>query len=226
MSHEGAFFQLLRLASPALPVGAYSYSQGLESAIDAGLVSNAASALRWLGDLLEGPVATFDAPLVAAAWEAARAADHQALGRLNRRFLASRETAEQRRETCQMGYSLRTLLDALPEGAAIHWPATEGGELCYPLAYALAARAFGLGVDEAVGSWIFGWLENQWAVLMKAMPMGSTAAQQGLSGLMPALVRARGRALAIGEADWSTLAPVFGWVAARHESQYSRLFRS
>lgn len=226
MSAGLAFFQLLRLASPALPVGAYSYSQGLESAIDAGLVGDGAAAIRWLGGLLEGPVATFEAPLVARAWRAAAAGDGEALGRLNAELLASRETQELRLETCQMGYSLRALLEALPEGRSVTWPACAADALSYPIAYALAARAFGLDAERAVGAWLYGWLENQLVVLMKALPLGSTAAQQALSALLPALARAAARASILGEHEVSNFAPMLGWVAARHETQYSRLFRS
>lgn len=226
MIPDGALFQLLRLASPALPVGAYCYSQGLESAIDLGLVTGAAEARGWLSALLDGPVAHFDAPIVARAWRAQAARDEYALGRLNALYLASRDTAEQRQETVQMGHSLRRLVLALPEGADAGWPGDENADLCFPIAWAIAAGCFGIGEHQTVCAWLFGWLENQVIVLMKALPLGHTAGQQLLSALLPSLGRAAQLAVALEESELSGLAPTQAWVAMRHESQYSRLFRS
>ncbi|UJB34115.1 urease accessory protein UreF [Chromobacterium sp. Beijing] len=206
--------QLMRLASPGLPIGAYSYSQGLESALELGLVHDAASAAAWLGDALQGPLSRFEAALLAQAWRALAADEQPALTRINQQLLASRDSRELRQETVQMGYSLRRLLQALPECAGLPWPAgLEQPELALPAVWAQAARA--LGVDEAgaVDAYLWGWLENQVTVLLKAMPMGQTAGQQLLSALLPA-------------DQLSNFAPGLAWAAMKHETQYSRLFRS
>ncbi|PTU65193.1 MULTISPECIES: urease accessory protein UreF [Chromobacterium] len=222
-----ARLQLMRLASPGLPIGAYSYSQGLESALELGLVHDAASAAAWLGDALQGPLSRFEAALLAQAWRALAADEQPALTRINQQLLASRDSRELRQETVQMGYSLRRLLQALPECAGLPWPAgLEQPELALPAVWAQAARA--LGVDEAgaVDAYLWGWLENQVTVLLKAMPMGQTAGQQLLSALLPAAAAAGAEARRLPADQLSNFAPGLAWAAMKHETQYSRLFRS
>src|SRR5689334_8946840 len=107
--------RLFQLASPALPVGGYSYSQGLESAIEAGIVHDETTAQSWIGDVLELSIAPLDAPLVLQLCAAWRDGDIAAARRLNDRLLASRESAELRAEAAQMGFSLAKLLTALDE---------------------------------------------------------------------------------------------------------------
>ena len=102
--------RLLQLASPALPVGAYTYSQGLEWAVQSGVIRDEASAGRWVADLLEHGIGGYEAPLVAALIAAWQADDHAEVARLDADFLASRESAELRAETAQMGFSMRRLL--------------------------------------------------------------------------------------------------------------------
>lgn len=219
--------QLLRLASPGLPIGGFSYSQGLESALDLGLVHDAASAQQWLHDVLHGPVCQFDAAMLARMLQAVADGDDAGLYRLNQRYLASRDCREQRQETIQMGYSLRQLLAGLPEGQSMPWPDGLGtGEICLPVAWALAAGALGIDKREAVTALLWSWLENQVMVLLKAMPMGQSAGQQLLSALLPALAEAVELAISLPVEQHSNFAPGLMWAAMKHETQYSRLFRS
>lgn len=219
--------QLLRLASPGLPIGGFSYSQGLESALELGLVHDAASARQWLHAVLQGPVCLFDAAMLAQMLQAVAAGDEAALVRLNQRYLASRDCREQRQETIQMGYSLRQLLAGLPEGQSMSWPdGLANGEICLPAAWALAASALGIARQEAVTALLWSWLENQVMVLLKAMPMGQSAGQQLLSALLPALAEAVEQAISLPAEQHSNFAPGLMWAAMKHETQYSRLFRS
>ncbi|QNM96352.1 urease accessory protein UreF [Chitinimonas koreensis] len=221
-----ALGQLLRLASPALPVGAYSYSQGLEWAIEAGTVRDAATAERWIADLLQLGLAHYELPLLAALQGAWQAGDAAAAQRLNDDWLASRETAELRAETLQMGYSMARLLEGLPDlPAAARERAAQLRRPCWPALYALAAAAWGLDGEAARGAYLWSWLENQVMVLMKALPLGQAAGQQLLSRLLPLLAEAAAAAPA-DEDDWHNLAPGFALAACLHETQYSRLFRS
>lgn len=221
-----ATLQLLRLASPGLPIGGYSYSQGLESALELGLVSDSRSAQAWIAGVLTGPLARFEAALLVRAWQAVNADDTPVLVALNARLLASRDGRELRAETEQMGYSLRTLLSALPEGQG-RWPSVLAeGAVALPLAWAVAASQLGLDAEQAVEAFLWGWAENQVMVLMKAMPMGQTMGQQLLSSLLPVIAQAVEIALTLADEDISNFAPMLAWVAAQHETQYSRLFRS
>ena len=105
-SPAGSRIGLLQLASPALPIGGYSYSTGLESAIDNGQVHDADSAFDWIDDVVTLVVGRFDAPLLVAALAACEKGDSERLAELNLAALAARETAELRLESEQMGYSL------------------------------------------------------------------------------------------------------------------------
>jgi urease accessory protein len=198
--------RLLQLASPALPVGAYSYSGGLEAAIEAGLVADAQSAQRWIGDVLEFSVMRMEAPLLLRMIEAPEA-------RWNEEFLASRETAELRAETVQMGYSLAKLLRAL----GIEVP--EIDEMSFPMAFACAVRHWRIDARQALTAYLWAWLENQVMAAIKAVPLGQTEGQKMLLALGARLRDA-------GEAETGNFAPGLAVLSARHETQYSRLFRS
>ena len=198
--------RLLQLASPALPVGAYSYSQGLEAAAEAGIVHDAASAERWIGDVLELSVARLDAPLL---WRMLQGEE------LNELFLATRETAELRAETVQMGYSLFRLLKEMEIGEA------EIEEPSFAHAYAVAARHWGLDARQALVAYLWSWLENQVMAAIKAVPLGQTAGQKILLALGGKL-----EGIADGAGEWSNLAPGLAILSSKHETQYSRLFRS
>jgi urease accessory protein len=207
--------RLLQLASPTLPVGAYSYSQGLEAAVEAGIVRDAPSAQRWIGDVLELSIAPMDAPLLFLLMR-----DPAAAPRLNELFLSTRETAELRAETLQMGYSLCRLLRELGEDGVPH------EEVAFPVAFALAAAAWGIEPRAAVEGYLWSWIENQVMAAVKAVPLGQTAGQAmlfSLGGRLPSIVD---RASAVGEEELSNFTPALAVLSSRHETQYSRLFRS
>jgi urease accessory protein len=216
--------RLLQLASPALPVGAYSYSQGLEAAVEAGIVNDAATASAWIGDVLAISLASLEAPIflrLVSAWEAN---DLAAVRRWNEEFIASRESAELRAETLQMGYSLRALAASLGIAGAVDLEAFE--ELAYPTAFAFAVAAWKIDAREALAAYLFAWIENQVLAALKCVPLGQTDGQRILLGLgerIPAIVES---AAAIGDDDLSSLAPGLALLSARHETQYSRIFRS
>jgi len=222
-----AAFALLRLASPQLPIGGYSYSQGLEMAVEQQHVHNESSASRWLGDQLLLNLARFEAPLLLAHCQAAAAEEWDELERLAACHRASRETRELRLESRQMGYSLKQLLDNLPEldapAQALFQRIDEPG---LALGWALAARAWGISPEDALTAWLWGWLENQLAVLMKTLPLGQQAAQRLTSQLLPTLQQAQRDATVIEPEHWGSAAFGLSLASMAHERQYSRLFRS
>jgi len=199
--------RLLQLASPTLPVGAYSYSQGLEAAIEAKIVFDAGTAEAWIADVLEFSVARMEAQVLRAQIDAPSQT-------LNDFFVATRETAELRAETLQMGEALARLLTHLGIAVAIEKPA-------FPSAFAIAARHWQIAPEEAVTGYLWSWLENQVMAAVKAVPLGQTAGQRillELGGRLDAPV--------LPEESWSNFAPGLAFLSARHETQYSRLFRS
>lgn len=219
-------FALLRLASPQLPIGGYSYSQGLELAIDSGLIRSAAEAEVWLRDNLELNLARFEAPLLLAHCQAAAAGDRTRLSELAEYHRASRETAEFQLESRQTGYSLAQLLLGLPELDDSSRRLL--GELAptFTLGWALAARAWAIAPRAALDAWLWTWLENQLAVLMKTLPLGQQAAQRLTSLLLPTLTAVAEQAAALPEAHWGGAPFGLALNSMAHERQYSRLFRS
>ena len=218
---------LLRLASPQLPIGGYSYSQGLEMAVDSGLVYAPESARRWIADQLLLNLARFEAPLLLAHCRAAAEGDWPALAELAARHRASRETREATLESRQMGYSLRQLLEGLPElDQESRDFLADQPELGLAPAWALAARAWAIAPDDALAAWLWGWLENQLAVLMKTLPLGQQAAQRLTSALLPLLEQAQREARDRPTEHWGSAAFGLALTSMAHERQYSRLFRS
>ena len=219
---------LMWLASPALPVGGFSYSEGLESAIDAGRVGDEASAGPWLVQQLNLVLARSELPLLVqahAAWQADDAARIQALQAWHH---ATRETAELRLQSEQMG---RSLVDWLRNSAwagdnRIDTLAALAPAPGWPMAFALATVLAGADARDAAQAFAFGWAENMVQAAMKAVPLGQAAAQRMLARLTEAIPPAIERALATPDAERQAFAPMLAVLSAQHETQYSRLFRS
>jgi urease accessory protein len=226
-----ALVRLLQLASPALPVGAYSYSQGLEAAVEAGLVTDAASARRWIGDMLRHSMARLEAPLwcrLHATWQAG---DAGAAREWNDWFIATRETAELRAETLQMGYSLARLLGDLagePGGfeAGARRPLRAFDEIAFPTAFAFAAVQWGVAARQGLNAYLWSWLENQVMAAVKAVPLGQTEGQRLLARLGSEIVINLDKILATDVNEMSNYCHGLAVASSRHETQYSRLFRS
>ena len=215
--------KLLQLASPSLPVGAYSYSQGLEAACEAGIVRDEASAAAWIGDVLELTVARMEAPVLLRLIDAWQRDDGAAAARWNGEFVASRESAELRAETLQMGYSMRRLLADLGLAGA-RLEAIE--ELSYPSAYAFAIAVWKLEPGDALETYLFAWLENQVLAAVKCVPLGQAAGQRMLLALSAGIPALATRAAAMADDELGNFAPGLAILSSRHETQYSRLFRS
>jgi urease accessory protein len=211
---------LLQLASPALPVGGFAYSQGLERAIEDGLVHDAASSERWIADLLTLSLARLEAPLWLRAFDAAAGGDAEAFARWNDELLAARETAELRAETLQMGASLARVLPALGLPA----PAVE--PLTYPAAFAAACAQLGIDREAGLAAFLWAFVEAQVLVAVKHVPIGQQAGQALLFALHARLAAAVEHAARLRDDELGSAALGFALASARHETQYSRLFRS
>jgi urease accessory protein len=227
MNNSARLTRLLQLASPALPVGAFSYSQGLESAVEAAIVHDAASAQQWIGDFLELSVARMEAPILLRLHRAWSGRDYAAVDCWNRFFIASREAAELRAETLQMGYSLvRLLVDLGGAHAAAFARLQALEEVAFPTAFSCAAASWEIEPGQAAVAYLWAWLENQAMAAVKVVPLGQTDGQRILLALgerVPAVVE---RAEAARDEDIGGFAPGLAILASQHETQYSRLFRS
>lgn len=226
-SMDTSLVRLLQLVSPILPVGAYSYSQGMESAVEASVVRDVAGAQAWIGDLLEYSIARMEVPTLVRLIESWSAGDDAAAERWNALFLASRETAESRAETLQMGYSLRKLLMEL-EGTDEEARARLAGleEISFPAAFAFAVAQWQIPARPALVAYLWAWLENQVMAAIKLVPLGQTDGQRILLALGERLTGSAERAASLADDELGSFAPQLAILSSRHETQYSRLFRS
>ena len=221
-----SFLQLMWLASPALPIGGFSYSEGFEAAVEHALVATEVDAKAWLLDQLDLSLARSELAVVAQAIAAWQSADAPRVAALNSWVLQSRESAELRAQSEQMGRSLldwlRNHTTATPAQIAL----LAGMQPTYPMAFALAASATGASPRDCLLAFAFGWAENMVQAAIKSLPLGQSAGQRILSALAEAIPAAVDHALATSDEDRQAFSPMLAILSAQHETQYSRLFRS
>lgn len=222
-----ALLHLLQLTSPSLPIGAYSYSQGLEAALESGIVRDDATARQWIVDALHHVVTRFEAPVLCRLMQAFANRDDQAVAAWNERFIAARDTAEFRAETIQMGYSLSRLALELGLGDdALRDILQAQTEIPLPTALAFSAVALQVPHDAALLGMLFSWAENQVLVCVKSVPLGQVAGQRLLLSLQPELEAAARYAEQLQDHELSNWSPGLSLMSMQHEVQYSRLYRS
>ena len=225
-----SFLQLMWLASPALPVGGFSYSEGLESAIENAGLANEAMVGDWLLDQLHITQARGDMALIAKAGGAGRRADGAHVRELHDWVLHTRETSELRLQAEQMGRSMTEWLRNQHQGdetqmmpAVRHLAALPP---TYPVAFALAASTTQASVREVLLAYAFGWAENMVQAALKSMQLGQSAGQRILARLADAIPAAADHAAGLRDSERQAFSPMLAILSARHEVQYSRLFRS
>jgi urease accessory protein len=218
--------QLIWLASPALPVGGFSYSEALEAAIDHGHVHDEASCANWLADQLHLSQARGDMALMAQAIPAWQKMYIVRLQELSAWIHATRETHEMRLQTEQMGRSLLDWLRIQNKASA------EALALCselrptYPIAMALALSLAHAPLENALQAYAFGWAENMTQAALKAVPLGQISGQKILARLAQEIPETVKHAIALNDDERQAFCPMLAVMSARHETQYSRLFRS
>jgi urease accessory protein len=228
-----ALARLLHLSSQTLPIGGYSHSQGLESAIERRVVTDLSSLRRWIADSLTFSMGSFEIPCLMAMAAAWTAQDAALAATLNEEYLASRESAELRAACVQMGHSLLTLLKVLPDVPP--WMLEQLRfitEPSLPCAWSAAVSAWRIEPADAAVGYSWAWAENQVLVAMKTLPLGQSAGHRLLLELGPGLAQLAEDCVACAAASWSAagswsnFAPGLAILSSQHETQYSRLFRS
>ena len=226
MTTASRLLWLMQLASPALPVGGFSYSEGMEAAVEHGLVTDEHSAQTWLIDQLHLVQSRSELPVVAQAMRAWRTHDKAALQHLNDWVLQTRETFEMRLQTEQMGRSLLIWLRN-------HQAADEADmQLCdslpptWPLVFALALNTHAVDTREGLLTCAFGWAENMVQAAIKSVPLGQLSGQRMLAALSAEIPVAVEHALFVPDNQQQSFTPRLAIMSACHETQYSRLFRS
>lgn len=221
-------YRLLAWLSPAYPIGAFSYSHGVETAVEEGFIKDRDSLVGWLETVLANGTGAVDGALFAAAWRAAAAQDWSAFDAVAERAAAWRGTSEMALESRQQGGSFLAItrtawphpdLDAAHERLA--------GEIALPVAVALAAAAHGIALDQALGGYLHAFTANLISAAVRAVPLGQTDGQRALAALEEGVRRTVEAALAVTDLDdVGTATPLLDWCSLRHETQYTRLFRS
>lgn len=223
-SQQLAYLRLWQLISPALPVGAYAYSGGMEFAIEAGWLRTADDTEAWIYGLMQYNLGSLDVPVLQRCYTAWQRADEAALIDWSRFILAARESAELQAEDQQLGRALATLLSDLDITAAQSWCSHEA--TAFVCLLALAGMSWGVEIEQLATGLLWSWCENQVAAAIKLVPLGQTAGQKMLLHLAEAIPETVAQGLALVDEEIGALAPALGIASALHETQYSRLFRS
>lgn len=218
-----SLLQLIWLASPALPIGGFSYSEGLEAGVEWAGLDSEARASDWIADQLHLGLARGDLPVVAQAIAAWRNADAARIAALNAWVLQTRESTEFLLQTEQMGRSFVEWLKLHHGDVAAQF---EGLAITYPVAFAFAAARTQASLRDGCLAFAFGWAENMVGAAVKSVPLGQSAGQRMLGRLAEEIPTAVDHAIALDDDARQAFSPMLAIYSARHETQYSRLFRS
>lgn len=214
----------MQLSSPTLPVGAFAYSQGLESAIENGYISDRETLETWLKDSLTLSLKTVDLPLFSRLYNCWKKGDKQGILEWNHTLFAQRETSELRAEDHQLGLALARLLDDL--GIKQAKALRKEKQLCFITLFTLAASEWNIEIKQAANGFIWSWLDNQIAAAIKLVPLGQTDGQRALSKILPIIPEIIEHGFAVEDDQIGASLPMMAILSSQHEIQYSRLFRS
>jgi len=221
-------YRLLAWLSPAYPIGGFSYSHGIETAVDQGFVINRASLVAWIQTVLGDGTGRVDGALFAAAWRAADARNWPAFDAVAERAAAWRGTLEIALESRQQGGSFLSITRTAwpqPDLDAAH--ERLGGEIALPVAVALAAAAHGIALEAALEGYLQAFTANLISAALRTVPLGQSDGQIALASLEGTVRSAVTAALSVTDLDEvGTATPLLDWCSMRHETQYTRLFRS
>lgn len=224
LDDHDALLHLFQLVSPALPIGAYAYSQGLETAAEEKWIKDFDSAQDWISNVMSNALGKLDLPILLRLREAWDADDVQQVGHWNELLLASRESKELLFEDTQMGEALHRLLVELKIPKADEWPSEQ--KICFVTMFSLAAKHWRISPESMAKGFVWSWLENQVSAAIKLVPLGQTDAQKLLLLLMPDVSLVARQSQLIADEDIGNNLPRLAIGSMQHEVQYSRLFRS
>ncbi len=224
MTNNMSLLRLLHLVSPTLPIGAFTYSQGIESAVEIGWINSLESLSDWLKYQLHTNMIYLDVPILQRLYRAVEQQDLTALQYWIDRLNASRETSELLLEEQQRGRALTDLLIALEVSLATSWRSLLVQSQA--AAFSVAAVHWHIPLLETAYGYVWSWLENLVLAAVKIMPLGQTQGQRLLHQLLPLIPEVVAQGLTIADEVIGTSSPALAIASSRHEIQYTRLFRS
>ncbi|NOT84255.1 MAG: urease accessory protein UreF [Methylococcaceae bacterium] len=224
MGTDLALLRLLQLVSPGLPIGMYSYSQGLEKTVEDGWIRTANDAGIWISGLMAQGQCGIDLPILARLYRAWETNDVEQVRYWSKTLIAYRETAELRAEDRQTGQALARLLNDLNQPEMQPW--IREADTTLATTFSFAAVRWGIRLRETLVGYVWSWLENQVLCAVKLVPLGQVAGQRLLQDLAADIPAVVDQALNITDADLGGSAFSLALASSRHEMQYSRLFRS
>ena len=219
-----SLMRLMQLTSPSLPVGAFAYSGGLESAVEIGLLHDLNSTQGWIKNIMVEGLARLDVPLFYRIYEAWQANDQVALKSFNNQMFAQRETSELQAEDAHMGGALSRLLSDLEMTETALW--TRAERVSFTTMFALASVRWDIDIEQAATGLVWSWLENQVAAAIKLVPLGQTDGQRLIGQLLQEIPDLLDQAKQLSDDEIGSSLPMLAILSAQHETQYSRLFRS
>jgi urease accessory protein len=228
LHRSSQLLRLLHLASPALPIGAFHFSQGLEYAVETGWVRDEATALDWIGGIAQASLATLDLPVLLRLHAAWKQNDYLAVHRWNAFLIASRETEELRAEDRHLGSALLRVLaecQLSTELFPVSAPKRPIG-VAHATAFSFACASWEIDAQSSAQTYAWAWAENQVLAAVKLVPLGQSAGQRLLHALIARLTAYSARAADILDADIGISTALSAVASGRHEIQYTRLFRS
>jgi urease accessory protein len=227
MTDEAALYRLMAWLSPAYPVGAFSYSSGIEWAVEQGDITEATTFQRWLGVVIESGSAFCDAALFAHAHRAAAADDVKALRELAELAAAFVPSKERHLETTAQGRAfLEATRAAWPCAALEQLAWAWDGPIAYPVAVGVATAGHGITLESALSAYLHAVTANLISAGVRLIPLGQTHGQRLLAVLEPVVAATAARVLRTPLDQIGGAAFRADIASMRHETQYTRLFRS
>ena len=224
---SAALYRLLTWLSPAYPVGAFSYSHGLETAVEDALVTRRADLVAYIETVLRHGAGKVDAALLVAAWRAANSDKPRVLDQVAQLAAAWRGTAETALETMQQGGSFTSItIAAWPDARFAAFAGRHAGRLAHPVAFGAVAGFQGVPLLASVTAWLAAFGANLVSAGLRLVPLGQTDGQLAIAALQPIVQAAAQEALLADLDTMGTAAPMLELLSMRHETQYTRLFRS
>jgi urease accessory protein len=229
-TEQARLYRLMAWLSPAFPTGGFSYSHGLEYAVEAGLADGRAKAFAWIDGVLRHGAGRLDGALFALTWRAVAQGD-------DARFLAVAELAAALRGTAELKLESESQGRAFLQAVEAAWPsarlaalvrtlAARGIDPALPVAVAMAGAVHGLALEATLQSFVQAFAANLVSAAVRLVPLGQSDGLRLLAALEPATRAAVSSGLAATPDGLGAAQPMVDWCSMRHETQYTRLFRS